>query len=98
MLIITHNRDFSESICKEVWAMRDGRLEASGHNWVEGQGSGPRIDKAEGEEEDTYDAMGNKIDKAKQKKKLSAAEARKAKKDRIARRKRGEEVFTDEEV
>lgn len=46
----------------------------------------------------TYDAMGNKIDKAKQKKKLSAAEARKAKKDRIARRKRGEEVFTDEEV
>jgi len=98
VLIITHNRDFSESICKEVWAMRDGRLEASGHNWVEGQGSGPRIDKADGEEEDTYDAMGNKIDKAKQKKKLTAAEARKAKKDRIARRKRGEEVFTDEEV
>lgn len=98
VLIITHNRDFSESICKEVWAMRDGHLEASGHNWVEGQGSGPRIDKNDGEEEDTYDAMGNKIDKAKQKKKLSAAEARKAKKDRMARRKRGEEVFTDEEV
>jgi hypothetical protein len=39
------------------------RLEASGHNWVEGQGSGPRIDKAAGEEEDDqYDAMGNKID------------------------------------
>ena len=42
--------------------MRDGRLEASGHNWVEGQGSGPRIDKAAGEEEDQIDAMGNKID------------------------------------
>ncbi|CAE6427059.1 unnamed protein product [Rhizoctonia solani] len=97
VLIITHNRDFSESLCKEVWAMRDGRLEASGHNWVEGQGSGARIDKKDGEEEDQYDAMGNKIDKAKGKKKLTASEARKAKKDRIARRKRGEEVFTDEE-
>ncbi|GJJ12174.1 hypothetical protein Clacol_006415 [Clathrus columnatus] len=96
VLVITHNRDFSESLCHEVWAMRDGHLEASGHNWVEGQGSGPRIDKAEGEQADQYDAMGNKIDVSK-KKKLTASEARKAKKDRIARRKRGEEVFTDEE-
>jgi len=98
VLVITHNRDFSESICKEVWAMRDGRLEASGHNWVEGQGSGARIDKNDGEEEDTFDAMGNKIDKVNKVKKLTAAEARKAKKDRMARRKRGEEVFTDEEL
>jgi len=98
VLVITHNRDFSESLCKEVWAMRDGRLEASGHNWVEGQGAGPRIDKKDGEEEVQYDAMGNKIDKAQVKKKLTSSEARKAKKDRMARRKRGEEVFTDEEV
>jgi len=97
VLIITHNRDFSESICKEVWAMRDGYLEASGHNWVEGQGSGPRIDQKDGDNDDQYDAMGNKIDKAKIKKKATAAEARKAKKDRMARRKRGEEVFSDEE-
>ncbi|KAJ7253368.1 hypothetical protein B0H12DRAFT_1116885 [Mycena haematopus] len=95
VLVITHNRDFSESICKEVWAMRDGRLEASGHNWVEGQGSGPRIDKADGEEEDQYDAMGNKID-TKKLKKISAGEARKLKKERMARKKRGEEVTDDE--
>jgi elongation factor 3 len=76
VLVITHNRDFSESICKEVWVMRDGRLEASGHNWVEGQGSGPRIDKADGEEDVQYDAMGNKID-VKKLKKISAGEARK---------------------
>lgn len=95
VLVITHNRDFSESLCKEVWAMRDGHLEASGHNWVEGQGSGPRIDKAAGEEEDTYDAMGNKIDTKKQKK-ISASEARKLKKERMARKKRGEEVTDDE--
>jgi elongation factor 3 len=59
-----------------VWAMRDGRLEASGHNWVEGQGSGPRIDKKAGEEDDQYDAMGNKIE-SKKAKKLTASEARK---------------------
>ena len=45
VLVITHNQDFSESLCKEGWVMRDGRLEASGHNWVEGQGSGLRIDR-----------------------------------------------------
>jgi len=95
VLVITHNRDFSESLCKEVWAMRDGRLEASGHNWVEGQGSGPRIDKKEGEDEDKYDAMGNKIDVNKAKK-LTSAEMRKLKKERMARKKRGEEVTDDE--
>lgn len=92
VLIITHNREFSESICSEVWAMRDGYLEASGHNWVEGQGSGERIDKKAGEEEEvTYDALGNPIAAGKKEKKKSAAELRKAKKDRIARRKKGED-------
>ncbi|KAH9935812.1 P-loop containing nucleoside triphosphate hydrolase protein [Amylocystis lapponica] len=97
VLVITHNRDFSESLCKEVWAMRDGRLEASGHNWVEGQGAGPRIDKKDGEEEVQYDAMGNKIE-TKKVKKLSASEARKLKKERMARKKRGEEITDDEEL
>ncbi|KAH9930910.1 uncharacterized protein B0H18DRAFT_1083662 [Fomitopsis serialis] len=95
VLVITHNRDFSESLCKEVWAMRDGRLEASGHNWVEGQGSGARIDKKDGEEDDQYDAMGNKIE-TKKVKKITAAEARKLKKERMARKKRGEEITDDE--
>jgi elongation factor 3 len=42
--------------------------------------------------------MGNKVVKVEKKKKLSSADQRKAKKDRMARRKRGEEVFTDEEL
>ena len=94
VLIITHNRDFSESICQEVWAMRDGKLEASGHNWVEGQGSGARIDKKDGLEEDQFDAMGNKVD-TKKAKKITSSEARKLKKDRMARKKRGEDVDDD---
>ncbi|EJU05795.1 hypothetical protein DACRYDRAFT_46812 [Dacryopinax primogenitus] len=91
VLVITHNRDFSESICKEVWAMRDGRLEASGHNWIEGQGSGAKIDTKAEDEEDKFDAMGNKIDPTKKEKKKTSNEERKAKKARMARRKRGED-------
>jgi len=99
VLIITHNREFSENICTEVWAMSDGQLLASGHNWVEGQGQGARIDKQAGDDDEVeYDALGNPIAKVKKEKKKSAAELRKAKKDRMARRKRGEEVFTDEEL
>lgn len=69
----------------------------SGHNWVQGQGSGPRLDAKEGEEEDVFDAMGNKVESGKKKKKLTSSELRKKKKERMARRKRGEEVFSDED-
>ncbi|BGP13606.1 hypothetical protein JCM10213_007782 [Rhodosporidiobolus nylandii] len=89
VLVITHNQEFSESICTEVWAMRDGHLTASGHNWVEGQGSGPRIDKVDEEEKDVFDAMGNKIDAPKKVKKATSKDARKAKKERMARKKLG---------
>ncbi|CAD6963171.1 unnamed protein product [Tilletia controversa] len=95
--IITHSQEFSENVCQEVWKMSNGDLVASGHNWVEGQGSGERIDKKKDEEEDQFDAMGNKIEAVKKVKKLTASEARKAKKDRMMRRRRGEEVLTDEE-
>merc|ERR1711881_781530 len=67
------DREFSESICSEVWAMKDGSLTATGHNWVEGQGSGPRIDqKKDDEEEEVFDAMGNKIDAPKKVKKVTS--------------------------
>lgn len=68
----------------------------SGHSWISGQGSGPRL-KEDGEEEERFDAMGNKIDSTKKKVKLSSAELRKKKKDRMAKRKAGIEVFSDEE-
>ncbi|KAJ3990850.1 hypothetical protein F5050DRAFT_1464791 [Lentinula boryana] len=84
----THNQNFSESLCKKVWAIPNGRLEASGHDWIEGQGSGQHIDKREGEEDDQYDAMGNKME-SKKTKKITSSEARKLKKERMARKKRG---------
>ena len=48
---------------------------------VEGQGSGPRIDGKKDDEEEHFDAMGNKVDGPKKVKKLSSADQRKAKKD-----------------
>ncbi|KAK5143999.1 translational elongation factor EF-1 alpha [Oleoguttula sp. CCFEE 6159] len=96
VIIITHSAEFTKNITEEVWAVMDGKMTPSGHNWVQGQGAGPRL-KEDGEEEEKFDAMGNKIESTKKAKKLTSAELRKKKKDRMARRKRGEEVFSDEE-
>ncbi|KAI9891469.1 MAG: translational elongation factor EF-1 alpha [Vezdaea aestivalis] len=96
VIIITHSAEFTKDLTEEVWAVVDGKMTPSGHNWVQGQGSGPRLTDKDDEEE-RFDAMGNKIEGGKKQKKLTSAELRKKKKDRMARRKRGEEVFTDEE-
>ena len=95
VIIITHSAEFTKDLTEEVWACMDGRMTPSGHNWVQGQGTGPRL-KGEGDEEEKFDAMGNKVE-SKKKVKLNSSELRKKKKDRMARRKKGEEVFSDEE-
>ncbi|KAH2097142.1 hypothetical protein KXW86_006423 [Aspergillus fumigatus] len=95
VVIITHSREFTENLTEEVWAVMDGKMTPSGHNWVQGQGSGPRLEDKEGPTEVT-DAFGNKS-VVEKKKKLSSAEMRKKRKERLARKKRGEEVFSDED-
>ncbi|EXJ94948.1 elongation factor 3 [Capronia coronata CBS 617.96] len=96
VVIISHNAEFTESLTSEVWSVVNGKMTPSGHNWVTGQGSGPRLTDKDDEEE-KFDAMGNKIEGNKKAKKLTSSELRKKKKDRMARRKRGEEVFSDED-
>lgn len=96
VVIITHSAEFTKDLTEEVWSVMNGEMTPSGHNWVQGQGSGPRLEE-KGEEEDQFDAMGNKIEGGKKKKKLTSSELRKKKKERMARRKRGEEVFSDED-
>lgn len=86
VIIITHSAEFTKDLTEEVWAVKDGLMTPSGHNWVSGQGSGPRIEKKE-DEEDKFDAMGNKISGGKKKKKLSSAELRKKKKERMKKKK-----------
>ena len=97
VIIITHSAEFTKNLTEEVWAVMDGKMTPSGHVWEKGQGSGPRLKGDDADEEDKFDAMGNKIEGNKKAKKLTSAELRKKKKDRMARRKRGEEVFSDEE-
>ncbi|KAK5996975.1 Elongation factor 3 [Cladobotryum mycophilum] len=97
VIIITHSAEFTKDLTEEVWAVMDGKMTPSGHNWVQGQGGGPRLKQDDDDEEDKFDAMGNKIVSTKKKAKLSSSELRKKKKDRMARRKRGEEVFSDED-
>lgn len=97
VIIITHSAEFTKDLTEEVWAVLDGKMTPSGHNWVQGQGAGPRLDKKDDDEEEKFDAMGNKIVTTKKKAKLTSSEARKKKKERMARRKRGEEVFSDED-
>jgi len=93
VIVITHNKEFTESIkATEVWAVLDGKCTPSGHNWLD---KGEKM--TEKEEGDEVDAFGNKVQKVQKKKKLNAGELRKKRKDRMARRARGEEVFSDEE-
>ncbi|CAI4930219.1 CRE_HP_G0023120.mRNA.1.CDS.1 [Saccharomyces cerevisiae] len=97
VIIITHSAEFTKNLTDEVWAVKDGKMTPSGHNWVAGQGAGPRIEKKE-EEGDKFDAMGNKINSGKKKSKLSSAELRKKKKERMKKKKEmGDEYVSSDE-
>jgi len=61
VVIITHSREFTENLTEEVWAVMDGKMTPSGHNWVSGQGSGPRLADKSQQDEEIVDAMGNKV-------------------------------------
>jgi elongation factor 3 len=77
VIIITHSVEFTKNITEEVWAVVDGKMTPSGHNWVQGQGAGPRLTGKGDDEEETFDAMGNKIAASGKKKKLTSSEMRK---------------------
>jgi elongation factor 3 len=77
VIIITHSVEFTKNITEEVWAVVDGKMTPSGHNWVQGQGAGPRLTDKGDDEEEKFDAMGNKIAGAGKKKKLTSSEMRK---------------------
>lgn len=94
VIIITHSAEFTENLTEEVWAVMDGKMTPSGHNWVQGQGSGPRLEKKD-EPDEITDAMGNKT-KVEKKKVLSAGDKRKQRKERLAKKKRGEDVDDEE--
>ena len=52
VIIITHSSEFTKNLTEEVWAVLDGKMTPSGHNWVQGQGAGPRLKGDDDEEEE----------------------------------------------
>ena len=57
VILISHNSEFTKHLTEEVWAVLDGKMTPSGHNWVQGQGAGPRLADKGDDEEEKFDAM-----------------------------------------
>merc|ERR1712019_17331 len=95
VLIISHNKEFCENVATERWIMKGGYLR------IEGESKGDEEEEKGGnkQQEDVYDAAGNKID-VKAQQKLSAKDAKKAIKDIEKKLKDGKKkkTLTDEEM
>merc|ERR1711871_1101401 len=103
-VIISHQREFYSALCPEVWSVVDGKCTVSGAEWMDAAEKARK--KAEKEasktasltKEDKFDAFGNKIEEKKVAQKIPKSELKKLKKRVAEARKRGEEVWTDEEI
>jgi len=92
VVIISHNREFLNTICSEIWTVADGRVE------IRGETSTLREHVELKVLEDTVDAFGNTIKvKGPKKTNLSNKEKKARERARKARRERGEEVSESEE-
>ena len=90
VVIISHNRDFVEEVCRTLWFMVDGRLKVEGEEEVD-----EKIEEKLGP--DTYtDAAGN-THTVKREKELSKGELKKMTKLVKGKIKKGEELTEEEE-
>merc|ERR1712146_265481 len=101
VIIISHQREFYSALCPEVWSVVDGKCDVSGSEWMDAAEKARK--KAEKEtkktksltKEDKFDAFGNKVEEKQALKKIPKSELKK----RVAdMRKKGQEVWTDEEI
>jgi elongation factor 3 len=95
VLIISHNKEFCDGVATEKWIMNKGRLR------IEGESVAEEEEKTTGnkEQEDVYDAAGNKID-VKKEAALSDKDKKKAIKDLEKKLKEGKKkkTLSDEEM
>merc|ERR1719217_738789 len=104
VIIISHQREFYSALCPEVWSVVDGRCTVSGSEWMDAAEKARK--KAEKEaaksasltKEDKFDAFGNKIEKKEAAKKIPKSELKKIKEQVAELRKKGQEIWTDEEI
>jgi len=103
-IIISHQREFYSALCPEVWSVVDGKCAVSGSEWMDAAEKARK--KAEKEaaktasltKEDKFDAFGNKIVEKVAAKKIPKSELKKIKKRVAELRKKGQEIWTDEEI
>jgi len=97
VVIISHNAQFVDQVCPEVWHLENHTLNLKGsYDWLE---SANKEAAKLAKQEDTYvDGLGNEVKLEKAKKKASKAELKKIKKSIAEKRKSGIEVYTDEEL
>ncbi|KAG0316754.1 F-actin-capping protein, partial [Dissophora globulifera] len=88
VVIISHNREFTDTVTVEKWSVNAGVLVVSGNNYTQ-----KNLEKIVMKEEETkIDAFGN-VEKVKSTRKLSRKEIKEKQKRRAAAKKRGEEVL-----
>jgi elongation factor 3 len=95
VLLISHNREFTDALCPTQWVVADGKVALKG----EVDTASKNAEKLEWKpQEEMIDALGNTVKIKAPKKKLSNKEKKQRAKVRKARRERGEEVSdTDED-
>ena len=90
VVLISHNKDFVEHVCKTLWIMSDGRLRKEGEDDEDEKIVEKKLD------EETTDYLGNTV-KNKIKKDLSKSEIKKMKKMINSKLKEGETLTEEEE-
>merc|ERR1712022_89972 len=96
VIIISHQREFYSALCPEVWSVVDGRCTVTGSEWMDAAEEAAKT--ASITKEDKFDAFGNKIEEKKEAKKIPKSELKKIKKRVADLRKKGQEIWTDEEI
>ena len=107
ILLITHNSEFSQTVCPETWLCPgNGKLEITGADWMiaaekaraAAEKKAKLLEGFDADKEDVLDAFGNKVEKKVVATKIPKSELKKIKKRVADLRKRGQEIWTDEEV
>ena len=97
VVIISHNAQFVDQVCPEVWHLENHTLNLKGsYDWLES--ANKEAAKCAAAQESYVDGSGNEVKVEKAKKKASKAELKKIKKAIAEKRKGGLEVYTDEEL
>jgi len=97
VVIISHNAQFVDQVCPEVWHLENHTLNLKGsYDWLES--ANKEAVKAAANADTYIDGLGNEVTVEKKKKKASKAELKKIKKAIADKRKNGIECWTDEEL